>query len=242
MRSLSVPVHHVLLAALLVVGSCASVQAQEKKRKTQVVLYREHLAAQFDTVNCVKNVLKLNPLLFFRGEIPLYYERALTPNLSVELGLGITTRNYMGYSLSGDDVDAYSAGEDIIIRPSYHLGVRYYTTDDIEPQGIYLQLEFAHLEYTKDITEKSPTGEFTDMKLRDERIFNDLRLLFGYQVLAASSNWMMDFYTGFGLRDRSMQLVNEELDLTNDTYTYTVDIVDDQVLAFFLGFKVGLGF
>jgi hypothetical protein len=47
--------------------------------KTKVVLYKDRLAAAFDTVDCVKNVVKINPLVFFRGEIPIYYERAITP-------------------------------------------------------------------------------------------------------------------------------------------------------------------
>jgi hypothetical protein len=233
-----------LLRPLLVCCVLAGVQAGELQAqdRTKVVLYRDRLAAQFDTVDCVKNLFKVNPLLFMRGEVPLYYERALTPRLSDELGLGFTLRNYLGGSLSGDDVDAFSAGTKIVPRPSYHIAARFYLSDDIEPQGWYAQVEFAHLEYIKDITTKDATGSFTDVVLRDERIFNDLRLLLGYQMLASSSNWAIDAYGGLGLRNRSMMKVKEELDLTNDQYTYTVDKVNDSVIAVFLGFRVGYGF
>lgn len=233
------PLRLSILCLLLV--AAASLSGQDKP-KTGVVLYRDRLAQQFDTVKVVKNVFKLNPLLFFRGEIPLYYERALTPNVSAELAVGFTTRNYIGNTLSGDDVDSFSRGTDILFRPSYHVGLRYYTRSDLEPQGLYVQFEFAHLEYVKDITVKGPTGDFTEEKLRDERVFDDLRLLLGFQQLAASSNWLFDFYGGLGLRSRDMTIVDEQLDLTNNQYTYSVEDQDDTVISVFLGVKVGLGF
>lgn len=223
---------------LLVLGFAATAQPP----KTKVLLYKDRLAAQFDTVDCVKNVFKVNPLLFFRGEIPLYYERALTPRLSLEVGLGVTLRNYLALSFVGDDADDFGAGTDIIPNPSFHIAARYYFVDDLEPQGWYLQPEFAHLVYTKDIGTKGSDGQFTGAKLRDERTYNDLRLLFGFQSLGFTSNWILDFYGGFAYRSRNNIIVNERLDLTSLEYTYTVTEKSDNVPAFFLGMKVGLGF
>ena len=216
------------------------VLAQEPKPK--VVLYKERLAAQFDTVDCVKNVFKINPLLFFRGEIPLYYERALTPKLSLELGVGVTLRNYLAMSFNGDDADDFGAGTEIIPRLSFHIAARFYFEDDLEPQGFYLQPEFAHLMYSKDIREKNPNGELSDRTNLDERTYNDLRLLAGYQVLSSSSNWLLDFYGGLAFRSRNMVVVHEDHDVTADTYTYTVTETTDNVPALFLGVKLGLGF
>ena len=76
--------------------------AQTGGKTTKVLLYKDRLAAQWDTVNCVKNVLKINPLLFLRGEIPLYYERALSHRLSAEIAVGVTFRNYLGGGFTGD--------------------------------------------------------------------------------------------------------------------------------------------
>src|SRR5690606_34598026 len=56
--------------ALMLSGGSTVAQSNEK---TKVVLYKDRVAAKWDTVNCVKNVLKFNPLLFLRGEIPIYY-------------------------------------------------------------------------------------------------------------------------------------------------------------------------
>lgn len=218
--------------------------AYAQQGKTKVVLYKDRIAAAFDTVDCVKNVIKANPLLFFRGEIPLYYERAITHRLSLEAGVGVTLRNYLALSFTGDDADDFGAGTEIIPRLSFNAGFRYYFVDDLEPQGAYAQISFAHLNYTKDIRMKGPTGELTDQTLRDDRTYNDVRLLFGYQMLGSSSNWLFDVYGGPAFRDRFNVKVEERLDLTGDRpqWAYNVTETKDQTVAFFLGVKVGYGF
>lgn len=217
-----------------------SASAQEKKPK--VVLYKDRMAAQFDTVKVMKNILKINPLLFFRGEIPLYYERALAPNLSLEVGAGVTLRDYLALSLGGNDADDLGAGTEIIPSASYHLAIRFYMEHDLEPQGWYLQPEFAQLTYTKDILIADQGGTLSEDRLRDRRIYKDIRLLAGYQMLSYSSNWVMDVYGGLAFRVRDMQEVTETVDPVTRTFTYTQVQVNDKVPAFFLGLKVGLGF
>lgn len=234
----AMPVRALLLSLLLSLATGLFAQPGS----TKVLLYKDRVAAAFDTVKCVKNVLKLNPLLFFRGEIPLYYERALTSRLSLEVGLGVTLRNYMAMTFAGDDVDDFGAGIEILARPSYRMGARWYHTIDLEPQGWYTQVEFVHLTYAKDVRMKGPNGVFTEQKLRDERTYNDIRLLTGYQMLAASSNWMFDLYGGLAYRARHSLIVHETRDLSTDNYVYEVVEQNDPTLGLFLGVKVGMGF
>ena len=230
-----------LPALLALIASCAF--GQPDKPKTKVILYKDRIAAQWDTVDCVKNVIKANPLLFLRGEIPIYYERALSSNLSAELGVGVTLRNYMNITFAGDypDADDFGAGTEIIPSPSAHVGIRYYLLDDLEPQGSYLQVEFAYLRYAKEISEKDSTGQFNGQTNLDERIFNDVRFYYGYQMLSGTSNWLFDFYTGAGMRSRAMTIVHEELNIAEDKWTYTIEQKNDVVPVFYLGVKVGLG-
>ncbi len=232
------PAHRLsaFLAALLL---CCAAQAQSR---TGVVLQRDRVAAEWDTVKSVRNVFKVNPLLFLRGEVPLYYERALSARLSAELAVGFTFRNYINLSTAGDDADDFSRGTGILPRPSYHFGLRYYLTADVEPQGAYLQLGFAHLTYAKDIAIKDSTGALTDGRMRDERMYNDVRLYAGFQQLSRSSNWLFDVYAGVGLRSRDMHIVHETVDLVNDRWNYSLEEKADQVVAFFIGVKIGYGF
>ena len=232
----------VLATALLICsGSAASAQGSSGG-STKVLLYKDRLAAAWDTVDCVKNVLKLNPLLFLRGEMPLYYERALSHRASLELAAGATFRNHLGGDLTGDEVDAFGAGTRILLRPSFHGGLRYYLTDDIEPQGAYVQCGFAYLDHSKDIFLKDSTGQLTSLSLRDRRLYHDLRLYTGYQRLSATSNWLVDVYGGVGYRNRAINQVREHVDLGDLSWHYTVEERHDQVLVFFLGLKVGYGF
>jgi hypothetical protein len=232
--------HRPVLVLVLVLLHAQELFGQTSKPR--VVLYKERLAAQFDTVAVMKNVVKINPLLFFRGEIPIYYERALSPNLSLELGIGVTLRDYLALSFTGNDADDFGAGTEIIPSLSYRMAIRFYLEGDLEPQGWYIQPEFGHVTYTKDILVADTAGGFTDERLRDQRIYNDVRLLGGYQMLSYSSNWVVDFYGGFAFRARDMNVVSETLDPVTRTYTYTEEQINDWVPAFFLGVKVGLGF
>lgn len=231
-----------LLALLVLSGACAI--AQPDKPKTKVVLYKDRIAAQWDTVDCVKNALKINPLLFLRGEIPIYYERALSSRLSAEIGVGLTFRNYVNLTFAGDhaDADDFGAGTKIKSNPTAHIGFRYYLVDDLEPQGSYLQVELAYLRYTKEIGVKdSLTGQFNGQTNVDERVFNDVRLYYGIQKLSSSSNWLFDFYGGVALRSRHMTIVNSNYDTADRRWSYDIEEIDDIVPAFFLGVKVGLG-
>lgn len=229
-----------LLLSLAFYGGDA--MAQVKKKSTKVLLYKDRLAAEWDTVNCVKNVFKVNPLLFLRGEMPLYYERALSHRLSAEVAVGVTLRNYLGGGFTGDKPDEFSAGTKILAKPSFHVGFRWYLTDDIEPQGIYVQGEFAYLDHSKEISKKDSSGHFTDVKLRDQRLYNDVRLYFGYQRIASTNNWLFDAYCGLGYRNRSLNSVEERLDLVDRRWYYSVEEIHDNVLAVFLGVKIGYGF
>jgi hypothetical protein len=230
-------------ALLLVAGLAVTLGlSAQSEPKTKVVLYKDRLNAAFDTVDCVKNVIKVNTLSFLRGEFPVYYERAITHDVSVEIGAGVTFRNYIPLTMEGDYVDDYSAGTEIKIGPSFHAGFRYYFLDDIEPQGGYLHLDFAYLEYIKDIRTKNAQGEFTEVKYRDTQTYNDIRLLYGYQVLSATSNWLFDFYGGVGLRDQRATNVVENYDIATNVWSYEINEIDQVVPAVFLGVKVGVGF
>lgn len=230
------------LALVLLLGMPFRSDGQADQRRMRVLLERERLAQQFDTARVVKNVFKVNPLLLLWGEVPLYYERALTYRLSVEVGVGFTMRNYVSMAIGNGDADDIGAGVDVVNKPSYRGGLRYYLVDDLEPQGSYMQLEFAHLAYVKDISAIAPDGRLTGEVFRDERIYNDFRLLAGLQQLSRSSNWLFDVHAGLGYRVRSEQVVMETRDLPSGTYSYHVENRTKHLPVFFLGVKVGLGF
>jgi len=42
-----------------------------------------------------QNIIKIAPVSFLSGYVPIYYERELTDFLSIQVGVGVTTRNYL---------------------------------------------------------------------------------------------------------------------------------------------------
>lgn len=231
-----------LLLLTVALASFGVLQAQDPDKKdTKVVLFKEHTQSQWDTVNVMKTCFKLNPLLFFHGEIPIYIERAVSERVSLEVGLGFTTRNYVSISLN-EESDDFGAGTEIQPKLAAHVALRYYFTDDLEPYGFYLSPEFATRTYTKIITERDNSGALTNMKRNDERVFNDTKLLAGYQILGGTNNWLLDMYGGFGLRSRDLKKVQENFDVDSGVRTYSDELIDDTIMGFYLGFKFGIGF
>lgn len=234
------PINWFLAAVLVVVTGTISAQGNGQKMK--VVLQGDSSSMPGDTVNLVRNAIKLNPALFLRGETPIYYEHALFPRMSVVVAAGITNRKALDLPHSQERSDAYGASTDVLSRPAFHAGLRYYLTKDLEAQGFYFQGEFVYLDHSKDISVRDARGRFTEGSLRDQSIYKDERLYFGYQRLASTSNWLFDAYGGLGYRSRELHQVNERMDLKDGQWTVTQEVVRDHVLAYFLGVKLGYGF
>ncbi|MBP9160577.1 MAG: hypothetical protein KBF49_06990, partial [Flavobacteriales bacterium] len=93
-----------------------------------------------------------------------------------------------------------------------------------------------------DIRTRDDSGRFTDIRLRDERKYTDVRAYFGYQRLAGNNNWLFDAYCGIGYRTRDIQEVEEHFDIADRHWSYTQSTRNDQVVVPFLGVKVGYGF
>lgn len=194
---------------------------------------------RFDTIRAVKNSFKLNPLIFLTGEIPIYYERSLSPQISFEFALGLTFRNYLSV-LYGNEADDLGGGVEVTPNPSFHFAIRYYFEPNFEQEGLYVSPEFSYRKYSKNISEKDPDGRFSDRSNLDERIYWDVKALVGYQSISHSSNWLLDFYTGLGVRVRDMQIVTET-NTIGSGWTYEVEQVNDIVPAIYVGIKFGLG-
>ena len=85
--------------------------------------------------------IKLNPLLFLRGDIPLYFEMGMSKDFAIEAGIGFTNTDYVSVGtdlVSGFDYD--DAGFDLKNKLGYsgRIGVRYYASDyGFQSEGFY---------------------------------------------------------------------------------------------------------
>ena len=66
------------------------------------------------------NVIKISPLAFLSGKLPLNYERSITDLLSVQLGVGLTSKNYVGTAwLSALETSEASSGSNESVKVTH---------------------------------------------------------------------------------------------------------------------------
>lgn len=117
-----------------------------------------------------QNVIKLNPLGFFWGNI-LFYERALNDNFTVQLGLGYYSNKTESLSFFGGVEYKYSG---INISPS----ARYYFMGEA-PKGFYASAGLNYLNRTEKVTYDDGLGTTTEYKNKISGFGGGLSL--GYQ-------------------------------------------------------------
>jgi hypothetical protein len=174
--------------------------------------------------------MKINPLLFFRGDIPVYLESTLTDKISFEVGVGITLTDYI-FELSRSNYEELDL--DSRTGYSYRLGFRYYASDySFEPVGVYFALEHRHQTYNSTLVE---CGDIKNISKDLSRKNNDFRLTIGYMNVF-EENVFFEPYAGFGLRNRSYN------EITCTDTDYSIENENDMVPYLSLGFKVGIIF
>ncbi len=184
--------------------------------------------------------IKLNPLLFFRGDIPLYFETGMSKNFALETGVGITLTDYV--SVASDlfqGFDYESAGFDLKNEIGYsaRLGVRYYASDfGFESEGFYFGMTFRHQNYNSVVTSNIPGFSFNEELKRTN---NDFSLMFGY-VNYFDNNAYIEPYVGLGIRGRAI----DKIVTATNTLTGLPEVEkftdNESVPLLTIGFKLGI--
>jgi hypothetical protein len=212
---------------------------------TKVIVFDEEDIDQYDSSPkfLAKNAIKFNPLLLFNGEIPIYYERAITNNLSGELGLGITFKDYIGDLWRSIDEDTEWSNSKSKSHFSYKLGLRYYTGGEAL-DGFYFALEHANRKFSQDILIESnnynPTsGEYENINynLEEKQFHKEYKIICGNQEHDYFDHFFLDYYLGVGINKRTSTKIE-----SNDNGTYSTKEVEETLPRFYLGVKLGFEF
>lgn len=199
-----------------------------------------------------KNALKINPLLYVRGEIPIYYERALNDYLSVEAAIGMTFKDYStGLFDDGDSFDE-KPEEKINSHVSFKLGLRYYS-GGVVMDGFYFALEFAKRDYSKELTfvhvdniYDPQTYTYTNLTqtyhLTEYDNHKEFKLIVGSQEHYYWDNFFVDYYLGVGIDSYEKARVERDLDNNTNISTYKVIPTSSTKPRFYLGLKFGFMF
>ena len=232
------------LSVFLLVTNVA--YSQNDTITTKIITFEDGDFSEMTPVNesnYIRNIIKLNPLLFINGDIPVYYERTLNAKSSLEVGLGFTLRNYWSEireSIEYNEIDESRIKH--VARPSLKLGARYYPAG-YAPEEWYFALEYAYRAYGQEITTLKSDGSISSNKISGERIYNEVKLIVGGQMESRDGFWY-DLYMGVGLRAIDITEVEEirGSNATGSFYEYDLKHRTDVVPAFYLGIKIGVGF
>lgn len=206
-----------------------------------------------------KNALKINPLLILNGEIPIYYERAISDRFSVEFAIGLTFVDYMGNSMhsffsDGQSEGRVNVGEDVAEKinkkVSFKSGLRYYL-DDVILEDYYFAVEFAHRAFSRELIidedQYDPTGYSLGYSVKKEfdeiQIHNEMKLIFGNQTHSYSGNFFIDYYIGVGIDMFIKEEAREDYSSSNGyVRSYVLKKEEGVKPRFYFGFKMGFLF
>lgn len=192
-----------------------------------------------DSVYTVRNAFKIDPVQIIFGDFRLYYERFISNHYSVEIGSGVTRRNYAS-GWFDDDLDNLGANIDIKTGPTFSLAFRRYFRDSEELDGAYISLGVNYRWHIKDINVIDSVGALSGLTLRDRRQSTSVLAKFGFQILPISSNVFADFFTGPAIRFKNYDIV--QTTAVNDPLAYYIEAVNEVSFGWELGVKIGFGF
>ena len=195
---------------------------------------------QNDSLNRVTTGIKINPLLFFRGELPIYIEQKITGNLSIE-GAYLWTKNDVFAGVFDHDLGAQSGITEVQTGNGYKVALRWYFRNNLELSGAYISAEYGEREFKTNYFQKDTLGIQTDERILDRRNFKEIKLIGGLQKLGYYSNFFLDVYGGIGYKFKDFEEVHLEPDLSTQPSHFLM-FTRSEGIAFYAGFKVGFGF
>lgn len=184
--------------------------------------------------------IKLNPLLFFRGDIPLYFETGMSKNFAFEGGAGFTNTDYVSAAsdlFSGFDYEAIGLDLKNKIGYSARIGVRYYASDyGFQSEGFYFGITYRIQTYNSEVISNLTVPAF---KKDLQRTNNDFRLMFGY-VNYFDNNAFIEPYVGLGIRGRAIDRIGFTTDPATGVTEFGSYTDKETVPLLTLGFKLGI--
>lgn len=216
-------------ALALMVGVSSCLMAQNNP-----VIKMEMEQAKEQTRGARSNhIVKLNPLMFLRGDVPIYYENNFSSNLSLEAGVGFTLKDYLKNSFSDSVWDMYNLDteEKMKIGYSFRIGVRYYAANfGFEPEGLYFGLNYRYQKYQSTLTSVGSLDAMDeDLQITNGDVFLSVGFVFLFE-----ENAFIDPYMGFGFRSRSYDKVSL------NGASYQIEQEDDIVPLFVAGLKFAI--
>jgi hypothetical protein len=261
-----------LLVLLVILISGANIYAQKnnKQRDSSIIIFSESPRSTKSSKNYASgenNVIKIAPLGFLKGCIPVYYERRITDFLAIQGGVGLTTRNYIRaaiYNATSDDntgsgfsytwwnttaTGTVSDDDNELYNFDYRkpklgyfasLQPRIYFESEA-PDGSFLGLSFDHYKYNFESQQLVGDGTSTrgTKTVKEFEQMTDIMVLFGYQ--SVYDHITLEYTTGIGVRNIKGEKYATAMN-SSGKYVDGIGSYKKTALNFELSLKVGFHF
>ncbi len=218
-----------------------------------------------------KNIIKISPLAFIGGIIPAYFERSINETFSIQVGAGITSKNYIGDAIRGANdnhngnvtttkwsdgtSDTYTNENDIDKNKKTSIGSFiaieprvYFASEGLE--GNFMGISFSSAKYnstskkidTRSIISSGNGGGFTNETFKGSENITDLLVNFGTQTLY--DHISLEYSAGIGLRKikGTEYAYARNPNFGSTLYVDGVSTIDKTKLGYNLSLKVGYHF
>jgi hypothetical protein len=233
----------------MALGISVSIKAQNDTAiiysRPEVVVFHSHSPAQQyqDPEPYVGiyhlNALKINPINIFIGDFPFYLERRLKNNFTFEIGVGVTSANYLREIF----VEPYQPElkKQSMIGYSFSGAVRYYPLELLN--GFFIGPEVRVRNYTNKIISCGDVPVLDANKER--RNVMDFKAQFGY-IFYLEGNMFVELYAGTGIRavEGLTAMCNQTANPNTGRIEYELKFNKEEYSspAAALGFKIGATF
>ncbi|GAB4092767.1 DUF3575 domain-containing protein [Flaviaesturariibacter terrae] len=254
-----------LLILLLAATSLQPVLAQSRRQardSTVTIIFGEQKSGSTSSKkkgSTQNNIVKIAPLGFISGQFPLLYERRISGMLTVQVGGGLTHRNYIRntfinvlhdedaplikqypWSANSGDYDLAPEPYNFDVRKPkmgymYRLEPRLYFGGDA-PEESYLGFQYNYARYNFSIPGYvAASNDFSGAEKNEYETLTDFMVHFGHQWLY--DRLSMEWSSAIGLR----QIRGSKYVVSNHG-TEGFASYDKSLINFGLGFTVGYHF
>ena len=217
------------------------------------------------------NIIKLAPLAFIGGIVPVYFERSINETFSIQIGAGITLKNYIGDAIRGANdnqnsnvtttkwsdgtSDTYTNENDITKNKKSKIGYFvaieprvYFASEGLD--GGFMGLSFSRAKYnstsqkidTRSIISSGNGGRLTNETFNGSENITDVLVNFGTQTLYDRIS--LEYSAGIGLRKikGTEYAYARNPNFGSTLYVDGVSTLDKTKLGYNLSLKVGYHF
>jgi len=193
------------------------------------------------------NCLKWNYSLLVRGVFLINWEFRIRGNLTAELGLGLTYRDFV-FEFTHGGLDGGAGGSSIswgesVGNPGVSFcaegGIRYYLSGFDNFEGIYVAGTLSYRPYSFPHSSDIALYGGTLVPGYD---FLDGQFKIGYQATGYYTDFTYDFYVGVGYRNATLNYYAQSTNPVNGQFIGVPQTTTEGFPQFLMGMKIGYSF